>query len=105
MRYTMLMQLTPEIEALARDLAMATGETPEAALATAARERLARVQPSPPSRRERPTAARTRFTGLAPEQRTKAERLLAMGRAFVAGTTIDARSPDELLYDADGLPT
>jgi len=76
----------PEAERLARELADATGETLTAAVATALRERLARV-------RERP-----RSHDLAAELDAIAVRCAAL-------PVLDDRSEETILgYDEQGLP-
>lgn len=70
----------------ARDLARLTGESMTEAVTTAIRERL-----------EREIARRRRREGLA-------RRLLALGDECAALPLLDDRSPDEILYDEDGLP-
>jgi len=75
----------PEADRLARAVARATGESLTAAVVTALRERLARV--------ERP-------------RRTKlADDLLSIGRRCSALPQYDDRSAEDLIgYDASGLP-
>ncbi len=78
----------PEVHALAREIAEATGETMTEAVKAALRERLARVRAVDEAERERRLAA---VLGWAAEWR----------RAPV----LDPRPPDEILgYDGDGLP-
>lgn len=74
-------------DALARELAAATGETITDAIRVAMSERLARI------RRQQTATHRSRDL----------QRFIERGRARA---TLDHRTPDEILgYDQDGLPT
>jgi antitoxin VapB len=76
----------PEVDRLAREVAARTGETLTAAVATALRERLARLKSK---RRHRPLR----------------EELREIGRRCAALPTLDDRSPDDIVgYDERGLP-
>lgn len=76
----------PEVDRLAREVAARTGETLTAAVATALRERLARLKGRP---RRRPLR----------------EDLREIARRCAALPTLDARPADEILgYDDRGLP-
>lgn len=79
-----------EVDRLAEELSRLTGESPAAAVATALRERLDRVQ-----------AGERR-----PDDRGLSERLLAIGRETAPLWKEPYRSMDhgDLLYDDDGLP-
>jgi antitoxin VapB len=79
----------PQIERLARELAAATGEPVQHALAAALRERLARVRPAPAGV---PAAGRLGT--------------VAEIQAYLAALPeLDARPPEAILgYDALGLP-
>ena len=75
-----------EAEQLAAEVARITGETKTAAVATALRDRLARL------RRDR-------------DSLSLAERLLRIGRECAALPVRDGRSEADILgYDQDGLP-
>ncbi len=77
----------PATDALARELAAATGETITEAIRVAMAERLARV------RRRKAAARRT----------NDLQRFIDRGRAR---PTLDPRTAEQILgYDADGLPT
>jgi antitoxin VapB len=76
----------PEADRLARQLAQATGESITAAITTALRERLERV-----NRRPRP--------------RSLVDELDEIARRCAALPVLDHRSADEILgYDQNGLP-
>lgn len=76
----------PEVDRLAREVAGRTGETLTAAVATALKERLARLKGRP---RRRPLR----------------EELREIGQRCAALPTLDDRSADEILgYDERGLP-
>lgn len=76
----------PEVDRLAREVAARTGETLTAAVATALRERLARLKGR---RRHRPLR----------------EELREIGRRCAALPTLDDRAADEIVgYDERGLP-
>jgi antitoxin VapB len=78
----------PEAQALAREVAQATGETMTQAVKEALRERLARVRAEDETDRER-------------RYRT----ILEFARHFRSMPVLDPRSPDEILdYDENGLP-
>lgn len=74
-----------EANRLADELAALTGETKTRAITEAVRERLARVK----RRRDR--------------DRLFAE-LAAIGRRCSSRPVLDERTPEEMLYDQDGLP-
>lgn len=76
-----------ETERLATELAALTGETKTRAVTEALKERLDRE-----TRRKRSTAAIV-------------ARLTEIGKHCAALPVLDDRSPDEMLYDEDGLPT
>ncbi len=77
-----------EVQALAREVAEATGETMTQAVKTALRERLARVRAVDEAERERRMADIMEFV-----------------RRFQSMPVIDPRSPEEILdYDENGLP-
>ncbi len=77
-----------EVQALAREVAEATGETMTQAVTTALRERLARVRAVDEAERERRMADIMEFV-----------------RRFQSMPVIDPRSPEEILdYDENGLP-
>lgn len=74
-----------EAERLARELAELKGETITEAILVALRERRARHRAEAP-----------------PGTLTKA--LLALGRRYRRRPLVDQRTPDEILYDDNGLP-
>lgn len=74
-----------EAEELARALAELTGETKTQAVIIALKDRLDRVQRSQPN-----------------EHRIR--ELLRIARKIASLPVLDDRSPEELLYDEDGLP-
>lgn len=77
---------SPEVDRLARELSVATGESLTQAVETALRERL---------ERSRDRDRRTRITG----------RLAALAGEFQAVPVADARAPEEIVgYDEHGLP-
>jgi len=77
---------SPEVDALASELAKATGETPEQAVIRALEERLARLQRG--------------------RDATKMlQRIMDISRRCSALPDLDKRSPDEILgYDDLGVP-
>lgn len=80
-----------ETHLLAREVALATGETMTQAVKTALRERLERVRPGKvdPAERQR-----------------RIEAMLEFARKFQAAEVLDPRSPDEIIgYDENGLPS
>jgi len=74
----------PETEKLARQLARRTGESITAAVTTALRDRLKRVEGG--------------------KAASVAERLLAVGERLSALPVLDTRTPDEILEDAFDMP-
>jgi antitoxin VapB len=88
----------PELERLARELAQATGEPVEAAVAAALRERLQRARAAAGTTSDAAMAP----SGMAPEFRSVEEI-----QAYVASLPVlDPRTPDEIVgYDDLGLPT
>jgi antitoxin VapB len=77
---------SPEVEALATELARLTGETKTEAVTKAVRDRLERVK-------------RGRH------RRSLADELDRIGRLCAALPVLDPRQPDEILgYDEHGLP-
>jgi antitoxin VapB len=76
----------PEADRLAREVAAQTGETLTSAVINALRERL---------ERERQKAKHDDWL---------AEDVLAIAHHLKTLPVRDARSPDEMLYDGDGLP-
>lgn len=79
----------PEAERLARELAEATGESIDAAVVSALRERLERQKPPEEDEIARRTA-----------------RAWAIALEFGKLPILDDRNPDEILgYDENGLPT
>lgn len=78
----------PEVHALAREIAEATGETMTQAVKGALRERLERVRVVHEAEQERRLAAIREFVA-----------------RFQAAPVIDPRSPEEIWdYDENGLP-
>jgi antitoxin VapB len=75
-----------EVDAMAARLAEITGQSVEAVVAEALRERLQRVSPE------------HKRTGMA-------ARLMEIGRRCASRPVLDPRSPDEIIgYDEHGLP-
>lgn len=86
----------PAIERLARDLAAATGEPVQRALAAALRERLDRV------RQEGQVGAASAHR---PADRPRLGSVAEIQAYLAALPELDPRTPDEILgYDAAGLP-
>ena len=83
----------PEIRRLAVELADLTGESVQQALTEALRLRLEKERQGRPPR-GRGTKSREGI----------AERLMEIGRRASRLPVLDPRSPDEMLYDEDGLP-
>ena len=75
----------PETRRLATELSRLTGETVTEAVTVALRERLERERK-------------------ALKPRTGAERLMAIAEEFSHLPVLDAREPDDMLYDKGGLP-
>lgn len=88
----------PKIEELAQELANRTGEDPTAAVIRALEERLARqpaaTEPVPPQDDAAITADRERRMSQIMDILARIDKL----------PVLDNRSPNELLYDEDGLP-
>jgi antitoxin VapB len=87
----------PKIEELAQELANRTGEDPTAAVIRALEERLER-QPPPASEAPLDEAAKR-----ADRERREAE-ILKIVEHIKSLPVLDDRTPEEMLYDEDGLP-
>ncbi len=86
----------PKIDELAAELAKRTGEDPTAAVVRALEERLTR-QPVPSA------APQGEAAKLADIERRKAE-ILKIVEHIKQLPILDDRTPEEMLYDDDGLP-
>lgn len=88
----------PKIEELAQKLASRTGEDPTVAVIRALEERLDR---QPPPVKETPVDEAAKR---ADRERREAA-ILKLVAEFNKLPVLDSRTPEEMLYDEDGLPT